>query len=120
LIPQVEEPTPANRHIALFSYGSGLASSFFSVRIQDGPALTKLLGGLADVKPRLESRQQICPDVFSATMKLREETHHCAPYTPTGNVDTLFPDTWYLESVDGLHRRVYKKKCSHAGQNGHA
>ena len=51
-----EEPAPANRRIALFSYGSGLASSFFSLRINEGPALDKLLHGLSDVKPRLESR----------------------------------------------------------------
>ena len=76
--------------------------------------------GLADVKPRLLSRQKISPEVFSATMKLREETHHLAPYTPVGEVETLFPDTWYLEGVDELHRRVYRKKSVHVGQNGHA
>lgn len=116
----VEEPEPANRRIGLFSYGSGLASSLYSIKIKEGPGLVRLLDGLADVKPRLLSRQKISPEVFSATMKLREETHHLAPYTPVGEVETLFPDTWYLEGVDELHRRVYRKKSVHVGQNGHA
>jgi hydroxymethylglutaryl-CoA synthase len=94
----VEEPEPANRHIGLFSYGSGLASSFFSLKIKDGPGLARLMSGISDVKPRLESRQKICPDVFSATMKLREETHHVTPYTPVGDIETLFPETWYQKT----------------------
>jgi hydroxymethylglutaryl-CoA synthase len=115
-----EEPEPANKRIALFSYGSGLASSLFSIRINEGPALVRLLNGLSDVKPRLESRRKVCPSDFSATMKLREETHHCAPYHPVADLETLYPETWYLESVDELHRRAYKKTSGHvAAQNGH-
>ena len=116
----VEEPEPANRRLGLFSYGSGLASSFFSIKVKEGPGLTRLLTGLSDVKSRLESRQKINPEIFSATMKLREETHHVTPYTPVGEIDTLFPDTWSLESGDQLHRRVYRKNSGHVGQNGHA
>jgi hydroxymethylglutaryl-CoA synthase len=116
-----EEPAPANRRIALFSYGSGLASSFFSLRIKEGPALVRLLDGLSDVKPLLEARTKISPADFSATMKHREDTHHCAPFQPSGEVSTLSPETWYLESVDELHRRTYKKKSGHqVAQNGHA
>ena len=66
------------------------------------------------------SRRKVCPEDFSSTMKLREDTHHCAPYHPVADVTTLCPETWFLESVDQLHRRVYKKNSGHTAQNGHA
>lgn len=115
-----EEPNPADRRIALFSYGSGLASSFFSLRINGGPQLDRLLERLSDVKTRLEARNKVCPQDFDSVMKLREETHHCAPYQPQGDLTSLFAETWYLESVDEKHRRQYRKKSIHLAQNGHA
>lgn len=32
-----------------------------------------------------------------------------APYIPSASPDVLFPGTWYLESVDTMHRRKYKR-----------
>lgn len=112
----------AGQRVALFSYGSGLASSLFSLRIsQDsGPdsALAKLYNSLSDVHNRLESRTKVSPPDFAQVMKLREETHHLAPYQPTGTVEDLFPGTYYLASVDDKHRRAYLK-ASNWAQNGH-
>jgi len=31
-----------------------------------------------------------------------------APYTPVGDLSSLFPGTWYLASVDEKHRRKYE------------
>ena len=53
-----EQDLPGKR-VALFSYGSGLASSFFSLQIKSGSGLEKLLEGLKDVKTRLESRKKV-------------------------------------------------------------
>ena len=30
-----------------------------------------------------------------------------APYNPSGAVGALFPGTWYVESIDTMHRRHY-------------
>ena len=64
----------------LFSYGSGLAASMFSVRFSndtsaDSP-LSKLATNLSDLRSRLDSRKKLAPAVFSEALKLREETHH--------------------------------------------
>lgn len=116
-----EEQDPAGKRIALFSYGSGLVSSFYSMKINEGPALVKLLDGLSDVKPRLLGRAKVAPSDFDATMKLREETHHLAPHQPSATLDHLFPDTWYLVEVDSRHRRHYRKlTSSDANKNGHS
>ncbi len=98
------------KRIALFSYGSGLAASFYSLRIKDKPSLRTMHASLSEVKSRLESRSKISPENFAKTMKLREDTHHLAPYNPVGPVGALFPDTWYLAEVDDKHRRKYLKK----------
>ncbi|KAF6039320.1 HMGCS1 [Bugula neritina] len=102
----------ANKRAVLFSYGSGLASSMYSVRFSEdttpGSPLTKLVASLADLNTRLESRRKVEPALFSDAMKLREDTHHQAPYTPVGDLSSLFPGTWYLASVDEKHRRKYE------------
>ncbi len=68
------------RRMVLFSYGSGLASSMYSLRAsQDaspGSRLEALVSSLADVRHRLASRGKADPAKFEEIMKLREETHH--------------------------------------------
>lgn len=64
----------------LFSYGSGLAATMFSLRIsQDvGPdsPLTQLVASLDNLQQRLDLRLKVSPSEFADAMKLREDTHH--------------------------------------------
>ncbi|XP_066507839.1 hydroxymethylglutaryl-CoA synthase, cytoplasmic isoform X2 [Hoplias malabaricus] len=103
----------AGQRIGVFSYGSGFAATFYSIRVtQDATpcsALDKLVSSLSDLKTRLDSRKKVAPAVFAENMKLREETHHLANYIPQGPVDELFPGTWYLTRVDEKHRRYYTR-----------
>ncbi|XP_076140558.1 hydroxymethylglutaryl-CoA synthase, cytoplasmic isoform X1 [Alosa pseudoharengus] len=104
----------AGQRIGVFSYGSGFAATLYSIRVtQDatpGSALDKLVASLSDLQARLDSRKKVSPAVFAENMKLREETHHLASYTPQGSVDELFPGTWYLTHVDEKHRRQYSRR----------
>ena len=74
----------AGKRVALFSYGSGLAATMFSLRIsQDvGPdsALTHLVASLKDLHQRLDSRLKVAPSEFAEAMKLRQDTHHKGKY----------------------------------------
>ena len=107
------------KQVALFSYGSGLASSFYSIRVKDNQGLEKLHKNLfTDVLTRLNNRRKVEPEEFDKTMKLREDTHHKAPYDPEGSLTELFPGTWYLESVDDKHRRKYLKTDGSSVMNG--
>ncbi|XP_040565904.1 hydroxymethylglutaryl-CoA synthase 1 [Lepeophtheirus salmonis] len=104
--------------VALFSYGSGLASSFFSLSVNH--RINEVLcESLSDVRHKLNSRTKISPSHFTEIMNLREKTHHLAPYHPTSSPDELFPGTWYLTEVDKLHRRSYARKEANK-TNGHA
>jgi hydroxymethylglutaryl-CoA synthase len=111
--------TLAGQRVALFSYGSGLASTFFSIRIsEDESKLAPLLSVLSDVKSRLETRAKLAPTEFESTLMVREKAVHASPYSPAGPVDNMFPGTWYLESIDDKHRRQYSRTPAPA-VNGH-
>lgn len=103
----------ANKSLVLFSYGSGLASSMYMLRMASdysaGSVLDRLLRSLSDVRQRLDSRMKVEPAEFARIMKLREDTHHCAPYRPVATTEHLFPGTWYLVDIDDKHRRRYDR-----------
>lgn len=104
----------AGKRVVLFSYGSGLASSMYSFTFTSDTSPTSplhtLMFNVQDVTGRLESRQKVPPAEFERIMKLREETHHKAPYTPVGDTSNMFPGTYYLQSIDEKHRRSYERK----------
>lgn len=92
----------------MFSYGSGLAATMYSLRVStDCAPLASLSSNVSDIPGLLTARRVVSPVEFEAIMKLREETHHKAPYEPQGNAIDLFPSTFYLTSVDDKHRRTY-------------
>lgn len=98
------------KNVALFSYGSGLASSFYSISLSDNESqLRTITDKLAHIKPMLEQRQKLAPEEFTRLMEIREQNNHAAPYVPSGRTDVLFPGTFYLKSVDEMHRRVYER-----------
>jgi hydroxymethylglutaryl-CoA synthase len=102
--------TLAGQHVALFSYGSGLASSFYSIRMtSDLTSLSSALNPLSDVNSRLESRKKMSPENFVSALSIREKAVHASAYTPVGETETMFPGTWFLQSIDEKHRRQYAR-----------
>lgn len=97
------------KRVVMFSYGSGLASCMYSLRISPSPLLNKMVENLINLPKTLAARRTIPPADFERTMKLREETHHLAPYQPVGDPAQLFPGTYYLTAVDERHRRSYAR-----------
>ncbi|XP_076354844.1 hydroxymethylglutaryl-CoA synthase 1-like isoform X2 [Tachypleus tridentatus] len=97
------------KRIGMFSYGSGLASTMFSIIVtSDAELLKSLHTALKDQLNYLELRKKVSPMEFTSILKIREDTHHQAPYSPVGKVEDLFPGIWYLVHVDNMHRRQYK------------
>lgn len=110
LLVQTETADLLGRSIGVFSYGSGLASSMYSIKITtDVDSLQSLKTNLSYVQPLLEQRIKVSPEEFTRLMEVREKNNHSAPYEPTGSVEVLFPGTFYLKSVDAMHRRVYER-----------
>jgi hydroxymethylglutaryl-CoA synthase len=41
---------------------------------------------------------------------LREENHNAVKYDPQGSIENIWPGAYYLEGVDELYRRTYKRR----------
>ncbi|OWR50639.1 hydroxymethylglutaryl-CoA synthase 1 [Danaus plexippus] len=102
------------KKFALFSYGSGLASTMYSVNICNdmsaGSKLEKLINSLHNNVAMLDKRINVEPQAFSDSMQIRTENYHTAPYEPSGSIDILFPGTYYLVKIDDQRRRTYDRK----------
>lgn len=103
----------AGKHIAAFSYGSGLASSFYSFTISEnaapGSPLDKLISTISYVPSLLERRIKVSPKEYEEFMDIRQKSNHSAPYEPVGDVTKFFPGTYYLTKIDEKFRRFYER-----------
>ncbi|GAM39947.1 3-hydroxy-3-methylglutaryl-CoA synthase [Talaromyces pinophilus] len=108
LISNVTFDTSKPKRVAIFSYGSGLASSLFSFKVVgDTSAMAKNL----DLRNRLDARRVVPPSDYDALCLLREHAHLKKNFKPAGNADNLFPGTYYLTDVDDMFRRKYAIKA---------
>jgi len=110
LLSSVDANRLINRRLGVFSYGSGLASSMFSFRVQNKPAELDKIRCILNISERLSKRETVSPKDFEAALHHREQTHQLKDYRPIGDVSKLFPDTFYLTHVDSKHRRFYDRK----------
>lgn len=104
----------AGKRILIFSYGSGLASSMFSIKISSnasaGSPLDLLQRSTQQHLQLLSQRLEVSPAEFDRRMKEREDSYGKAGFAPKEDVSILFPGTYYLNSVDEKFRRTYSRK----------
>jgi hydroxymethylglutaryl-CoA synthase len=106
LINNTTDKDLLNQRILMFSYGSGLAASMFSIRVRES---LNSFRQKTNIKARLAQRTAIDPTVFTQVLALREKTHSAANYTPVGNTAPLFPGTYRIAGIDKLKRRSYSR-----------
>ncbi|KAI9785626.1 MAG: 3-hydroxy-3-methylglutaryl coenzyme A synthase [Candelina submexicana] len=108
LLSNVTSDKLQGRRIGIFSYGSGLASSLFSLKVVgDVSEMSKKL----DLHPRLDARTTVKPEVYDEMCVLREKAHLQKSYTPQGNLDTIAKGTYYLTGIDEMFKREYEIKA---------
>ncbi|KAF2813938.1 hydroxymethylglutaryl-CoA synthase [Mytilinidion resinicola] len=105
LIANISSEAIQGKRIGMFSYGSGLASSLFSFKVNGS---TEEISKALDIQNRLDSRRVVAPEVYDEMCNLRAKAHLQKDYKPKGATDTLFPGTYYLTDVDGMFRRKYE------------
>ncbi len=126
LLSNVESNTLQGKRIGVFSYGSGLASSLFSLKIVGS---TENIQKTLDLQERLAARRTVAPEVYDSVCailrqhsgnftnyilqmcELRKKAHLQKSYTPSGNPETIAKNVYYLESVDDMFRRKYLVKA---------
>ncbi|KPV75267.1 uncharacterized protein RHOBADRAFT_36114 [Rhodotorula graminis WP1] len=113
LLDGVDSATLQGKRVAMYSYGSGLAASFFSLRVKGD---TSEMQSKLDLKQRLENNQVRPCEEFVQALQLREDKHNISDYTPAGRIEDIPVGAYYLAHCDGKHRRVYKVR----GQEGKA
>ncbi|KAM0913293.1 hypothetical protein ACQ4PT_012242 [Festuca glaucescens] len=121
----------SGQRILMFSYGSGLTSTMFSFRLNEGKHSFSLakIASVLDVTAKLESRHETSPEKFIETLKLMEHRYGAKDFETNKDTSLLPPGTFYLTKVDSMYRRFYEKKaadgivdsnkCSNGIANGH-
>lgn len=110
-----EKSNLEGKRLLMFSYGSGLAASMFSIQVGRGAAVRErldLIAKTADIPARLESRVSVTPAVFNDWMTTREKLHVTeGPYQLTGATDRkeLFPGAFFLAERDADGKRKYQQ-----------
>lgn len=85
----------------------------YSLTLKSGNGkLSSLVSSLGDVKRRLEARAKVAPEQFTAVLAEKSKTCHSAPFEPVGDIDSLFPLTYYLTGVDDKNRRFYSRSAA--------
>lgn len=90
--------------ISLFSYGSGLAASFFTIRVNGD--ISKLVENIG-LKKLLDDREELTPQQYEESLGLREKAHLQKGFKPSGDTKHLRKGTYYLTEVDDKFRRSY-------------
>ncbi|KAJ7537242.1 hypothetical protein O6H91_12G104800 [Diphasiastrum complanatum] len=101
----------AGKRVILFSYGSGLASTLFSIHVRESSTVFSLsnIAKVMDIEGKLASRVEVSPKEFQSTMHLMEKRYGAKDFTPESELNTLRPGTFYLTKVDPLYRRFYAR-----------
>ena len=108
LISNVAPKALRGKKVGVFSYGSGLASSMFSLKvIGDTTEMVEKL----NLQERLDARRVVAPEVYDEMCMLREKAHLKKDFKPVGSVEDLVPGTFYLTEVDDMFRRKYEIKA---------
>jgi len=95
-----------NKRLLMFSYGSGLAATMFSIKVQSS---VENIARVINLPDRLASRTAVEPQKFTDVLLHRQQNHSATSYKPSGLTTELFPGTYYLSQIDDLKRRHYER-----------
>jgi len=106
LIAQTDDSIIGNRAL-MFSYGSGLAATLFSLKVRKSLEEQRKA---CDLLARLNARVEASAADYTKAMELREQEWSRPNFVPsTHPTERILPGEYYLSSVDALHRRTYER-----------
>ena len=94
--------------VLMFSYGSGLASTLFSLKCV-GP--TGHIAQAANLRERLDSRKFVTPKEFNEALTDRETKYGKFGWQPESDPSQLYPGTYHLQKVPAPHPMLSSKAC---------
>jgi len=103
-----EKPTQlTDKRVVMFSYGSGLAATMFSLHIN---GKVEQIAKHANVKQRLSQRTEVSPQEYTKILADREKQYNAHSYKPAESIEKLAAGTYFLDAVSADKRRTYLKK----------
>lgn len=107
LLSYIEPTELQGKRLGIFSYGSGLAASLFSMKVVGDVSEMK---SKLNLRQRLEQRKVVSPETYESFCDMRHNAHLKKDYKPVGSVNDIVAGTYYLTSVDDMYRRFYDVK----------
>lgn len=102
------------KNLVLFSYGSGALASMFHIiprtATSDSLFSLKSMQANLNIANRLLSREEMTPDDLTKALQSREKSHGVIPFSPTFNLDRVFPGTYYITHINKSYERSYARK----------
>jgi hydroxymethylglutaryl-CoA synthase len=95
------------KRVLCFSYGSGAASSLFSLRVTGDLPATK---AALDLNSRLEARVKRLIVEYEREVERANVRMKTAPYDPASDLEWVWDDEWILDRIDGKWIRLYRRK----------
>ncbi|KAK9846939.1 hypothetical protein WJX84_005304 [Apatococcus fuscideae] len=101
------------KRVMLFAYGSGLASSAFTLvgRPTSSAFTLQRLAGQVDLRARLAARLEANPADFDAALQRLTDRFGAHSFMPEAPLADLLPGTFYLHSIDEQYKRKYCRKA---------
>lgn len=94
-----------DKDILAFSYGSGITSTIFNIKIRDSVEKIKKK---INLHHRLNYRKEISPELFNTYIILRENIFNKNNVKLTSNLLPITNNVYYLDSINDDFKRVYK------------
>jgi len=107
LLSNVPQEKLLGKRVVIFSYGSGLAASMFSLHITS--PVSQIVERI-NMMERLRLRTQISSEEYIQVMSLREKAHGQKDYTPVTPIDVIETGCYYLKYINDQFQRFYAIK----------
>ena len=94
-----------NKDILAFSYGSGVTSTIFNIKIIDS---VKKIKEKLNLHNRLKNRKEISPEIFSTYLLKREYIYNKNNIKLNSDLLPIMDNVYYLDSITNDFKRIYK------------
>ncbi|GJD01058.1 hydroxymethylglutaryl-CoA synthase [Colletotrichum higginsianum] len=107
LISNIDLKESVGKTIGMFSYGSGIASTLFAVKVTGD--LTDMVQKI-NIMERLSQRKIATPEEYEESCGQRLNAYGAKSFEPVGSIENMVPGTYYLKEIDEAYRRTYAVK----------
>ncbi|RJE20949.1 hypothetical protein PHISCL_06713 [Aspergillus sclerotialis] len=117
LLSHVGSDALQGKTIGMFSYGSGIASTLFTLKVVGD--VSGIIDKI-DVIAKLKARRVASPQEYEVACRMRDDGYGAANFTPRGDLASIGEGVYYLEYIDAQYRRTYAVKSALANGTGRA